>query len=281
MFTRMGLIAVVAIHFLAFCLRADEVAGTAEALPTHQPADLPAVERDRTTELNGIELKRWKFTSNQYGALSISEKPAMRWSHFDLGRYYGDLYIVTSKKRPVAIFAMFRWFHPTTPAYVCATALDDSEIVARRDGKKMWQPKESSLEWKPLPKAKEPSKSKAGRLVQMRRYARQFSGKVSMRRTASSSTFRKLRLLPQPIYRYSTDAFDGAIFAFSEGTNPAVLLCLEADLAPEKTGWRYGYARRWSFESHMRHESGERWKAPSAQLKLTSKDAYYLSLIPE
>ena len=268
----------IAIPLFAFGLC---VCGEATEPAESLPSDEPAVERKRTTELNGRELKRWDFSSRQHGALNLSEKPAMRWSHFDVGRYYGDVYVVTARERPVAIFGMFRWFHPTTNTYVFATALDDSGIVARRDGEKLWQPRTSSLEWKALPDANRPGRSKATRLLQMRKYARSFSGEVSMRPVADRTTFRKLRLLPQPIYRYSTKTTDGAIFAFAEGTNPAVLLCLEADLTSESTNWRYGYARRWTFESRMRHEKGGRWKVPTVQPKLTSTDPFYVSLIPE
>lgn len=287
----------IVILFLGFSLsplsetsRGDEPTG---------PRDEQAVrERNRTTLLNDAELKRWSFKSQKdHAKLSTSAAPLMRWSHFTRGRYYGDLYIVTAEKRPVVIFAMFRWFHPVTRTYVCATSLDDSQVVASRNGKVLWQPNTSSLQWKSLPNAGRPSTSQPARLVQMRRLARRFSGKVSDGPvTADRTTFKNLRLLPQPIYRYSTDAADGAIFAFSEGTNPAVLLCLEANLretdlrdkdlrdkglAGKTVGWRYGFARRWSFESRMKYEDVECWVAPSIRPKTRSKTPYYLSIITD
>ena len=244
-------------------------------------SDLPAQERNRTSILNAAELKRWRFTTNPDGtALTVSE-PVMRWSHYDIGRYYGDLHVLSSEGRPVAIFAMFRWYHPTTPSYVCATALDNSQVVAKRNGKVQWQPKTSGVDWKLLPNTRRPGPSQPSRLTQMRQYARRFSGEVSNRPVADPSTFKKLRLLPQPIHRYSTDTADGAIFAFSEGTNPAVLLCLEADLNPKKSTWRYGIARRWSFESRINYEQKKVWSAPSLRPhKTNSTTPYYLSLIP-
>ena len=242
--------------------------------------DLPVRERKLTSRLNEAELKRWSFATKNGNTLSVSE-PVMRWSHYDIGRYYGDLHVVTANERPVAIFAMFRWFHPTTPAYFCATALDDSGVIARKNGTTIWRPSTSSVDWKPLPNARPPGRSAASRLVHMRRYARRFSGEVSNRPVADRNTFKTLRLLPQPIYRYSTDVVDGAIFAFSEGTNPAVLVCLEADLDPAKPTWRYGIARRWSFESHMSFDNQEIWTAPSTRPRNTnSTSPYLLTLIP-
>jgi hypothetical protein len=53
--------------------------------------------------------------------------------------------------------------------------------------------------------------------------------------------------LTTPIYRYSANAqgiVDGAMFAFVQGTNPEVLMLIEADAtAPEAKVWRYGFAR--------------------------------------
>ena len=185
------------------------------------------------------------------------------------------------KNRPVVVFAMFRWFHPVVRTYVCATSLDNSQVVASRNGKVRWQPRTSALQWKPLPKARLPGKARPNRLVQMRHIARRFSGEVSDHPVADRTTMKRLRLLPQPIYRYSSDAVDGAIFAFASGTNPAVLLCLEGDLSPKTVGWRYGLARRWSFESRMEYENEEIWTAPSVRPRTNSDAPYYLAVIPE
>lgn len=250
--------------------------------PPKSSDDQSVRERNQTSLLTAAELKRWSFTSKENGtALRVSAEPLMRWSYFDRGRYYGDVYIVTAEEMPVAVFVMFRWFHPVVRSYVCGTSLGSSGLVASRNGKVRWQPRTSALQWNPLPKAERPAKSRTYRLVQMRRIAQRFSGEVSDSPVADQTTMKKLRLLPQPIYRYSTDAADGAIFAFSNGTNPAVLLCLEADLGPKKIGWRYGFARRWSFESRMKHENKEVWMAPSVRPRTTSDAPYYLSVIPE
>ncbi|MFK8111834.1 MAG: hypothetical protein AB8B91_06515, partial [Rubripirellula sp.] len=232
------------------------------------------------SQLADAELKHWSFVSEDGRTpISISAEPALRWSYFDTGRYYGDLYIVTSQERPVAIFAMFRWFHPLVRSYVCATSLDDSRFVARRNGKPQWQPSTSSLQWQRLPEAPRPAGSGPYRLVQMRRIARDFSGEVLT--LADKTNFKKLRLMPQPIHRYSAGDADGAIFAFANGTTPAVLLCVEADLSPKDTHWRYGIARRWSYESRIQHKSKEVWMAPTVRAPADSSDPYYVSVIPE
>lgn len=268
----------IAMLIFGLCTFQWSVAGDGGALP--ESSDDPSVrERSQMSLLADAELKRWSFTSDEEGTRLSVSAPAMRWSYFDNGRYYGDLYVVTRQETPVAIFAMFRWFHPLVRSYVCATSLDGSGLVASRNGKVLWQPRTSSLQWKPLPQAEPPTKSGTYRLIQMRRFARRFSGEVSEYRLTNQFTMKKLRLLPQPIYRYSTDAVDGAIFA--NGTTPAVLLCLEADLGPKSSVWRYGLARRWSFESRMKLDDKEIWTAPSARPQTNSAAPYYLSVLPE
>ena len=274
--SRFGLIVML---FFGFSLFQLSEASDGDA-PSESSDDQSVRERNQMSLLADAELKRWSFTSKENRtALSISAEPAMRWSYFDTGRYYGDLYVVTAQERPVAIFAMFRWFHPLVRSYVCATSLDSSQFVASRNGKVQWQPRTSALEWKPLPEAEQPAGSRPYRLVQMRRIARDFSGEVIT--LADKTKMKRLRLLPQPIYRYSAAAADGAIFAFANGTTPAVLLCVEADLSPKTIGWRYGVARRWSYESRMKHKNEEIWMAPTVRAPTNSKAPYYVSVIPE
>ena len=57
----------------------------------------------------------------------------------------------------------------------------------------------------------------------------------------------ELALLPEPIDRYSdaeAGQVDGAIFVLAAGTNPEVMVVLEAGgLIPEKASWRYAVVR--------------------------------------
>ncbi|HEV3005878.1 MAG TPA: hypothetical protein VGX78_15535, partial [Pirellulales bacterium] len=57
----------------------------------------------------------------------------------------------------------------------------------------------------------------------------------------------ELRLLPRPLYRYQTqrtDLIDGALFAFVQGTDPEVVLVLEAVGRDAESEWRYALTRR-------------------------------------
>ncbi len=53
--------------------------------------------------------------------------------------------------------------------------------------------------------------------------------------------------MPSPLFRYKTDRrdlVDGAVFAFVQGTDPEVVLVLEARRADAKVQWQYALTRR-------------------------------------
>ena len=69
---------------------------------------------------------------------------------------------------------------------------------------------------------------------------------------SSESKREELRLLPQQLYRYDIQAAekthpelrDGAVFAFVQGTDPEMLLLLEAVAEDERPpSWQYAFAR--------------------------------------
>ena len=89
----------------------------------------------------------------------------------------------------------------------------------------------------------------------------------------------QLRLLTTPIYRYSATAhgiLDGALFAFVQGTNPEVLMLVEADAtAPAATGWRYGFARMSCFFLRVHEGSELAWKADREPVPTTDRGSPY------
>ena len=74
-----------------------------------------------------------------------------------------------------------------------------------------------------------------------------------------------LRMLPRELYRYQSknpDLLDGAVFGFVQGTDPEVLLLLEA--VREKSGpqWQYALSRRTCGEVTADFDGKTVWKAP-------------------
>ena len=121
-------------------------------------------------------------------------------------------------------------------------------------------PRASAVVFKQLPNAPTTSTVAAKRLTQLKEQARRFSGTQEVQELDKS--FIHLRLLPREIDRYSPgpeELSDGAIFLFTNGRNPALLLILETD----GKNWRYGIGRL-SMPStlEMRLDDMVVWSAP-------------------
>jgi len=100
-----------------------------------------------------------------------------------------------------------------------------------------WRPRGSVLEFKPFDDAPAPAPTAERRLLQMKQLARGFAVKESYQGDVST-----LRLLPRPIDRYEDrqgGIDDGAMFAFTYGTNPELVLLLEC----QGKEWRFALAR--------------------------------------
>lgn len=101
-----------------------------------------------------------------------------------------------------------------------------------------WTPQGSALEFKPVPEAAAPDATPPRRLLQLRAIAKRFEGHEMLGKERC-----ELRLLPQPVDRYTPSAVegaDGAVFLFSYGTNPEAALFVESE---DGKTWQYAAGR--------------------------------------
>src|SRR5262245_14715926 len=167
-------------------------------------------------------------------ALELKKEPVFDWSNpVRSGLQQGAVFLWLRDGRPAALGCVFsqpaprfsgrRVFHEFH-------ALDTEKLMVTR-------PAGALNEWKPqaglartgLPDAGTPAGTPAARLVQLRRLAQEFTGYES----DEDGKRWELRLLPAPLYRYTTaksGVVDGALFALvsTAGTDPEVLLLIEA-----------------------------------------------------
>lgn len=123
-----------------------------------------------------------------------------------------------------------------------------------------WSPSGSAIEFKKLDGRQSPGQTSSARLRQMKMLARRFTASEEY----NGERYR-LRLLPQPIDIYVIDKKDrngeGAIFVFANGTNPEVLLLLEA-IDGE---WHYGLARLCGAAPTVKLDESTVWTKPSME----------------
>lgn len=110
-----------------------------------------------------------------------------------------------------------------------------------------WSPAEPGVEWKEVPAAPAAAQSAPARLRQMREIGR----RMTAHSTDASDSRWELRLLAQPIYQYSvekgpadkgSDTIGGGVFLFCQGTDPEVILLLEARQVNDRRVWHYALA---------------------------------------
>ena len=70
--------------------------------------------------------------------------------------------------------------------------------------------------------------------------------------------------MSRPLYRYEKsdgDVVDGAVFCFAMGTDPEVILLIEAVVTAGETQWEYAFARRTSGELQGQLDGDTVWTA--------------------
>jgi hypothetical protein len=175
----------------------------------------------------------------------LADEPLLRYA--DNTRYNNEatLWIWSSSGRPTAIAAIELYpRHPKGPQWLYEIAsLSTERIAAQRKDTLDWTANEPGLKLTALVGADPPTDKPVRRLGQMKTLLRRFAAHET---TATEGRI-ELRALTNPLYRYGDSAnevTDGAIFAFANGTNPEILLVLEASSAKgEPAVWQYALAQ--------------------------------------
>jgi hypothetical protein len=198
-------------------------------------------------------------------ALELKKEPVFEWSNpVRSGVQQGVVFLWLRDSRPAALGSIFsepegrlrgrkviHEFH----------ALDPEKLIVTR-------PKEALNEWKPeaglarkeLDDAPAPAATAAARLLQMRRLAQEFSGDS----VDDKGKHWDLRLLRAPLYRYpeaKAGVIDGALFTLvsTAGTDPEVLLLIEARGTGGKRRWEYACGRFSDRSLYVQRKGKEVW----------------------
>jgi hypothetical protein len=214
-------------------------------------------------------------------ALELRKEPVFEWSNpVRSGVQQGVVFLWLRDGRPAALGCVFsqpaprfsgrRVFHEFH-------ALDpDKLLVSRPNALNEWKP-QAGLERKELPDAGAPAATPGARLVQMRRLALEFTG----HEIDEGGKRWALRLLPAPLYRYPearSGAVDGALFTLvsNAGTDPEVLLLLEAREAGGKLRWEYACGRFSDRSLWVQRKDREIWSSVRNETNVHTHDPLHL-----
>jgi hypothetical protein len=198
--------------------------------------------------------------------LELKKEPVFEWSNpVRSGLQQGVVFLWLRDGRPAALCSIFSQPATKFPGRRVMHefhALDsDKLLVTRPTGYNEWKP-QAGLTRSELTDAAAPAETTGARLLQMRRLAQEFTGHS----IDPEGKRWDLRLLPSPLYRYpaaKTGVIDGALFTLvsNAGTDPEVLLVIEAREHGGKTRWEYACGRFSDRELHVQRNEKEVWSS--------------------
>ncbi len=230
--------------------------------------DEPAASSEESREAIIAVAKGYRlFLGPDRIPLELQPEPVLRWPNPTREVPEGATFVWTLDGRPEAIGCV--WKHGVVSH--AFHSLSNGKLVAEHDGTTVWHPDKAGVQFQEFPGAPQPAGSAVKRLSQMKELARRFTCRL----TGDGRKGEELRILPRPLYRYQAErqgVVDGALFAFVQGTDPEVILVLEAAGKDGDAEWRYVLTRRsmlaleadldgeriWSVP-HSAGASGEAW----------------------
>jgi hypothetical protein len=207
--------------------------------------------------------------------LKVVDEPILRFTN-PIRNFFSDggLFLWLDGKRPAAIATVS--IRGNGSVWFETASLCPRPLRCLRKSNDYWMPQSASLTEQRLTDAPDPGASPSSRLTQMRRLCEQFAIRTEPRDEQPV----RLRLMPQPVYRFDDEAaqiIDGALFAFTETTDPEVVVLLEAvqPMGAEKVYWRFSAAKMTSRPVVAERNDKVIWSVPSYWLNPRSiSDAY-------
>lgn len=223
----------------------------------------PDDERERaaaTLEIGRAEAVRYvaRAADGDQKPFTLNPDSVLKWHNTVDKNVHGNVFVWTKAGRPELVASIFQFYSQPVEFSAEFQSLSLGPLEIQKDGKTVWTPKEPGMTLTPFDDAGTPADSKPQRLLQMRRLAEQFSAELT---TFTNKTYR-MRLMPQPLYRYeSTDpqVLDGALFAFTYTTDPDVLLLIEARQTDDAFRWMFGLGRMHVAALKVSHRDREVW----------------------
>ncbi len=269
----------------------------------HASAQAPAPPAAKKDDDRARRLDEMKQVAGSFRAVAIDggprapatmvREPLYRWN--DPTREFSDgtLWFWKASGRPIAVLATE--LYPNNNAFGTVWALEFTSLSTgpieveggehfdavyadlyppRADGSLRWAPAKGGVAFREVADAPVPAKTESERLRQMRDIMKRFSA----REFFHSQTY-TLRPIPRPIDRFADEAsglMDGAIFLYASGTNPEVLLMLEARRRRDgSSAWFYAGAPFARAEVTLRLDGKDVWSYKCKEVP-SPEDIYFL-----
>lgn len=212
--------------------------------------------------------------------LELKPEAVLHWSNpVRGGETNGSVFVWTYDGRAAVVGTVFSHLVTGDPNLKIMAhsfqSLSQEPLAGQRPGAPgAWSLDGAGIEFKPIPGAPPPATSRAVRLSQMRELAREFSAT-----TILEDVEQGLRLLTQPLHRQTKDTdevLDSALFTFVTGTDPELMLVIEARPIDGKGEpvWHFAAGRFTDLTLKLRHKKVELWTHVRGQPRDGRPDPY-------
>jgi hypothetical protein len=245
--------------------------GLALSLALVAAADDKAEREARRAELLNqmkalAEASDVRFAADDKPAQLIAS-PVFRYD--DQPRRFIDatMWIWTDGVRPVACQKIEARRHVNTnkPLWgYCFTSLSADPVAARWPADRDWTSTEAGIAFQPVPGTDSPAATSAARRRQAREIARRFACRMLVNPRTNETA--EMRLLTTPIYEYAdpeSKLLLGAVFGFEmNGTNPDLLVLVEARGEGDTLAWHFAPARMTTGGLTLKYGDKTVWEVP-------------------
>lgn len=203
-------------------------------------------------------------TGDAKAAFTMLPQAVFRHSQPVRGDDIGAVYLwVDADKRPAVIGTTFAFTFQGETRVVAHEfhSLADGPLTATWRGRQPWTPKEPGLQFRPVPKSPAVAADPKVRQRQAREIARRFSAN-----TIDHDERRwELRLITKPIHEFDVPEPKqipcGSLFFFCQGTDPELILSIEARKLDNQFQWHYAAASFTDYVLKLQLDDQEVWSA--------------------
>jgi hypothetical protein len=254
------------------------------------PSDLPDVAKEKAEEekhrkaaeevIGGIDPEI--LVDDKWAKAKRIEKPLLFYGDPTRDNDRGSLWAWGEKGRPAALLELYQNANDRTRWVYAVCNTSGRKLRADRNRAAWWRENESASELKDLPAAPEPAADGSQRQRQLKALAQKFTAHQFW--DPNNSRY-ELRRLERPLHTYRDEAnglLDGALYIFANGTNPEIVLFLEARAtAADKTkfAWQFATGRLAHAELHLEYDGKEVFDAPRGNRISAADKPYWLGFI--
>jgi hypothetical protein len=240
-----------------------------------------AIRRAAEQLVDTIELE--VLADDKWSKVKRLKRPLLLYTDDTRYNDRGSVWTWCDKGRPLALFEMFQKVDDRTIWVVGICNTSGRKLRASRMGTPWWLENDSDIEFKDIPSAPRVAADSTVRQRQLKLLARKFTAHEIYN---PKNTRYDLRLLERPLHTYRDEpdgVVEGGLFTFANGTNPEIMLFIEARTDPHDKSnrvWQYGVGRTSYAELHLEYDGKGVFTAPRGNVVSGRNRPFWTSVLP-